>query len=389
MVFPRLPIFCLIDARPPAHTSKLTIVAIDARFAVGERRGIGKGSLELLRSLVQLDAPLSYELLVDREPGALIEARENWKWKRLQPAAYPVWEQIALPRYVRSQAPAVLHSTGNTGPIALSRAGPTQFLLTVHDLIFLETRRLRSWRQRLGRLYRRAIVPAALRRASWIIVDADSTRQQLVDRYPSVANRISVIGIPIAERYFTYRPAARAAQPPTFIAFGGIDPRKNVDRILRAFATVRATQPSTELVLIGTQGQLEAAPAGVRVRRYIAEDELLELYASASGLVYPSLSEGFGVPILEAAALGLPVITSDRDPMRELAGDGTILVDPENTDAIAAAMTMLLGNQEQYRRRAAEAKRRVEAFRPRRVAEQVAELYLRLAGVRPAGTVAG
>ena len=198
-----------------------------------------------------------------------------------------------------------------------------------------------------------------------------------------------MIGIPIAERYFTYRPAARAAQPPTFIAFGGIDPRKNVDRILRAFATVRATQPSTELVLIGTQGQLEAAPAGVRVRRYIAEDELLELYASASGLVYPSLSEGFGVPILEAAALGLPVITSDRDPMRELAGDGTILVDPENTDAIAAAMTMLLGNQEQYRRRAAEAKRRVEAFRPRRVAEQVAELYLRLAGVRPAGTVAG
>ena len=370
----------------------MTTVAIDARFAVGERRGIGKGSLELLRSLVQLDAPLFYELLVDREAptlpspasgrgdGALIDAGENWRWRRLRPAPYPLWEQVALPRYARSQSPALLHSTGNTGPV--SPLGPARFLLTVHDLIFLETRPLRSWRQRLGRLYRRLIVPAALRRASWIVVDAEATRTQLVERFPSVANRISVIGIPIAERFFTYRPSRRAAQPPTFVAFGGIDPRKNVDRMLRAFETVRATQPSSELILIGTQGQLDGdrAPSGVRVRPYISEDELLELYASASGLVYPSLSEGFGVPILEATALGVPVITSDRDPMRELAGEATILVDPENTQAIAAAMTALLRDADRYRQLADQAKRRAEPFRPRRIAQEVAELYLRLAG---------
>ena len=367
-------------------------IAIDARFAVGERRGIGKGSLELLRSLVQLDAPLFYELLIDRDAptlpspasgggdGALIDARENWRWRRLRPAPYPLWEQVALPRYVRGQSPALLHSTGNTGPV--SRLGPARFLLTVHDLIFLETRPLRSWRQRLGRLYRRLVVPAALRRAGWIIVDAEATRTQLVERYPSVANRVSVIGIPIAERFFTDRPTAAAPQPPTFVAFGGIDPRKNVDRILRAFATVRATQPSSELILIGTQGQLDGSRArdGVRVRPYVTEDELLELYGSASGLVYPSLSEGFGVPILEATALGVPVITSDRDPMRELAGEGTILVDPENTQAIAAAMTALLRDADRYRQLAGQARRRAEPFRPRRIAQEVAELYLRLAG---------
>jgi glycosyltransferase involved in cell wall biosynthesis len=308
----------------------------------------------------------------------LIEARENWRWRRLGPAPYPLWEQIALPRYARAAAPAILHSTGNTGPV--SRLGPTRFLLTVHDLIFLEKVPLRSWRQRLGRLYRRAIVPKAIRRASWIIVDADSTRVQLVERFPWLANRVSVIGIPIAERFFMDRPAVPAVQP-TFIAFGGIDPRKNVDRILAAFAAVRAAQPSSELVLIGTQGQLDGdrAPAGVHARRYIAEDELLGLYASAAGLVYPSLSEGFGVPILEATALGLPVITSDRDPMRELAGEGTILVDPESTGAIAAAMTTLLRDADRHRGLAQQARRRADAFRPRRIAEQVAELYLRLA----------
>jgi glycosyltransferase involved in cell wall biosynthesis len=363
----------------------LTTVAIDARFAVGERRGIGKGSLELLRSLVQLDAPLFYELLVDREArrgggdNALIDPRDNWRWRRLRPAPYPLWEQIALPRYVRGETPAILHSTGNTGPVL--RLGPSRFVLTVHDLIFLERRPLRSWRQRLGRLYRRVIVPRAIRRANWIIVDADATRTQLVARYPSVTNRISVIGIPIAERFFTDRPAARAAQP-TYIAFGGIDPRKNVDRILEAFAIVHATEPSSELILIGTQGRLDGnrAPAGVHARRYISEDELLELYASASGLVYPSLSEGFGVPILEATALGIPVITSDRDPMRELAGEATILVDPENSQAIAAAMTALLRNADHYHRLADQARRRAEPYRPGRIAEQVAELYLRLAG---------
>ncbi len=380
----------------------MTTVAIDARFAVGERRGIGKGSLELLRSLVQLDAPLFYELLVDRDaptlpsPGgggneALIDAHENWKWRRLRPAPYPVWEQVALPRYVRSHSPAVLHLTGNTGPVALPGAGTTQFLLTVHDMIFLEARRLRSWRQRVGRLYRRVIVPAAVRRATWVIVDSDATRKQLIERFPSVANRISVIGIPIAERFFTYRPATRTGQAPYFVAFGASDSRKNVERIVRAFATVRAAQPSLELVLIGTQGQLHGAtaPPGVRVRPYISEDELLELYTSALGLVYPSLSEGFGVPILEATALGVPVVTSDRDPMRELAGEASILVDPEDTNAIAGAMTTLLRNQEPYRRLADQARSRAEPFRPRRIAEQMAELYLRLAGVRPAGTVAG
>ena len=80
---------------------------------------------------------------------------------------------------MRGQSPALLHSTGNTGPV--SRLGSARLLLTVHDLIFLETRPLRSWRQRLGRLYRRLIVPAALRRASWIVVDAAATRAQLVE----------------------------------------------------------------------------------------------------------------------------------------------------------------------------------------------------------------
>src|SRR5207302_7539728 len=167
------------------------------------------------------------------------------------------------------------------------------------------------------RLYRRLVVPAALRRAGWIIVDAEATRTQLVERYPSVANRVSVIGIPIAERFFTDRPAAAAPQQSTFVAFGGIDPRKNVDRILRAFATVRATQPSSELILIGTQGQLDGnrAIAGVRVRPYVTEDELLELYGSASALVSPSLRDGFGVPILEPTALASPVLTSAHDPI--------------------------------------------------------------------------
>jgi glycosyltransferase involved in cell wall biosynthesis len=105
--------------------------------------------------------------------------------------------------------------------------------------------------------------------------------------------------------------------------------------------------------------------------------------------VYPSLSEGFGVPILEATALAVPVITSDRDPMRELAGEASILVDPEDTNAIAGAMTTLLRNQDGYRRLADQARSRAEPFRPRRIAEQMAELYLRLAGVRPAGPVAG
>jgi glycosyltransferase involved in cell wall biosynthesis len=362
-------------------------VAVDGRLAIGQQRGIGKGTLQLLRSVVTLEAPIRVDILVDRRPvEEVIQPAPNWRWLVLRPRAYPLWEQLRLPLYVRQSAPAILHCPSNTGPVIRPGRDRTRLVLTVHDFIFDEGWRPGSTRQRLGRLYRRWALPAAIQQADWLICVSQATRQQLLKRWPDRADRVSVLPTPVSEAFFTKTadPARTPSSAPYLLAFGGIDPRKNVDRILAAFSQVRAQAPGTELVLVGAQGSLLSRhEAGVRALPYVPEPQLLELYASSAGLVYPSLSEGFGVPILEAMALGIPVMTSDRDPMRQLAGDGAILVDPENIQSIAAAMTILVRAPEQARRRAGAMRAHAEAFRPRRIAEQLVDLYLQLASSRP------
>ena len=363
----------------------VTTVAIDGRFALGERRGIGKGSLELLRGLRELALPLQFDVVTDRAPDPdLFPPHDAWRWSRLRPGAYPLWEQVALPVHLSRTRPDIVHCLGNTAPLLGGHR--TQLILTVHDFIFMEPWQLRPVRQRLGRQYRRFVVPRAIRRADWIVADSNAIRQQLVQQYPAAADRMSVIGIPVAERFFSLAtPRAQGdSEPEYFIAFGGIDPRKNVDRIVSAFALVRASRPTLRLVLIGAQGHHRGGgKAGVEARPYVSEDELVGLYASARALVYPSLREGFGVPILEAMALGVPVITSDREPMRELAGDAGLLVDPESTQAIREAMEAVLRGSPEIRSRALGGRQRASAFRRHRIAEQVAALYTALAHPNP------
>jgi glycosyltransferase involved in cell wall biosynthesis len=356
------------------------VIAIDGRFAIGQRRGIGKGSLEVLRALAKGDAPLRFEILIDRSPEpALIPQTGNWHWRRLRPGAYPAWEQVALPLYAGRRHPAVIHSTGSTAPVRLPMSRST-LVVTVHDLIFTETWALTSLRQRLGRIYRRTVVPAALRRAGWVITDANAVEAQLLARYPWIAGRVSVIPIPVSQQFFDHEVHEQRRPPGYLVAFATIDPRKNLARILEAFSQARVIVPDAELLLIGSQRASAVLPVGVRALSYIPEDELVSRLARSTGLVYASLSEGFGVPILEAMALGVPVITSDRDPMRELAGGAALLVDPTSVPSIRDAMIALLSGGDRPRALSEAGRRRAASFRPERIAEQTAQLYLRLAG---------
>ena len=331
--------------------------------------------------MVAVPAPIRFEILTDQlADPALIEPAPNWQWTVIRPGAYPVWEQVRLPIWARRRGFDILHSPGNTAPM-LRPPRPTRFVVTVHDFIFDEPWRLTSARQSLGRIYRRTVLPYAIKRADWLICVSSATRGQLLARYPLGESRVSVIPTPISDDLFRPAPDRRnASTPPYFLAFGGIDPRKNVARILDAFSRLRARRPDAELVLVGAQGaMLGQQAAGVRALGYVPEPALVDLYRGSAGLVYPSLSEGFGVPILEAMALGIPVITSNRDPMRELGGDVAILVDPERIDDIATAMIKVMERPRDQKDSAERGRRRADAFRASRVAERVVELYLRLA----------
>jgi glycosyltransferase involved in cell wall biosynthesis len=238
-------------------------------------------------------------------------------------------------------------------------------VLTVHDVAFArfpETAPLatRRWLTRLD---------TSLRRAWQVIVVSEQTRRDLLESYPGAAARLSerltVVPLGVDMGFFRPVPAdavetARrryAVDGPYLLSLGGIEPRKNLPALVRAYASLpEDVRPI--LVVAGPvapwnpegwdllRPSLEALPPRVRdrvvVTGYVSEEEKVALLGGAEALVYPSLYEGFGLPMIEAMACGTPVLTSNVSALPDTAGDAALLVDPRSSEDIAAGMERLL-----------------------------------------------
>jgi len=166
-----------------------------------------------------------------------------------------------------------------------------------------------------------------------------------------------------------------------FVLFvGTVEPRKNLHRVIEAFRELDAAE--TELILVGPKGwreDVDVALDGLRGRArtlgYLPRDELDVLYAQAAAVVYPSLAEGFGLPVLEAMANGAAVVTSAGTATEEVAGDAALLVDPLDVDAIAEALQRLLDDRALAAALGAAARARASTFTWERSAELVVEVY--------------
>lgn len=208
----------------------------------------------------------------------------------------------------------------------------------------------------------RNYVRAAVRRADALICVSQATAQELSDiAGVPLGDRLAVIHEGAAPEFFEPpSPAALdslrarpAAGQPYFLYTGSMNPRKNLVRVVRAYAAVANRVPQ-QLVLTGAFGwdstelarELELTPAAARIIRpgYVSDEQLRALYAGADGFLFPSLYEGFGLPILEAMACGCPVVTSNLSSMPEVAGDAALLVDPASEDELAQAMLALAGD---------------------------------------------
>ena len=187
--------------------------------------------------------------------------------------------------------------------------------------------------------------------------DLGTGKKDAIEILKLPADRIDVIYPGVAEEFFTVgRPEGQAAakrhglDKPYFLYAGMIEPRKNADRLLDAYRSIcEPVRNEHELVGVGplgwcsdaTRDRLLAPEPGVRYLGYVSEDDLLGITAGATAFVFPSLYEGFGLPLVQAMACGVPSITSRSSSLGEVAGEGAMLVDPRSTDEIAAAMERL------------------------------------------------
>jgi glycosyltransferase involved in cell wall biosynthesis len=201
-----------------------------------------------------------------------------------------------------------------------------------------------------------------LRRADGVIAVSENTRQDAIRLLGLNPEKVHTIHSGVPEVYFGAQP--RPAERPYVFFLGTIEPRKNIDTLLDAWQNVRMRN-DFDLVIAGASGwssektlaRLRSRIPGVRYLGYVPEDELPGLTAGATAFVYPSLYEGFGFPVAQAMAAGIPIITSNTSCLPEVAGDGALLVDPRSAAEIQSAIERLLTSptlQQQLRKAALE-----------------------------------
>lgn len=360
-------------------------IGIDCRIAYYTWGGTGVYARRLVQALVHRPEAADDQLLIleaaRAERPIAADATPNVRRGRLRTPSHHRWEQAALPLELLPYRLDVLHSTDYVPPF-LRRC---RSIITVHDLAFLR------WPEHLtpdSRAYFNGHIHRAVRSADAIIAVSQATKRDLIELLDVPADKVSVVyeapGLELpVDSSEVQRWLENEGLPKDYVLFAGtLEPRKNLPRLIDAFAEVRGRGYQGQLVLAGSSGWL-ADPILALVEKHSAYVQVrpldARLYAGARLLAMPSLYEGFGLPVLEAMALGIPVLTSNVSSLPEIAGDAALLVDPENAADIADGLWRLLNDQDLARDLVDKGRARAAEFSWERAAVETLRVYHSLA----------
>jgi glycosyltransferase involved in cell wall biosynthesis len=297
----------------------------------------------LLAALVRIGRTHEYFVFTNRETGSDLPHAVPLPVRAANRPARLLQEQSLLRREARRLRLDVMLNAGFTAPLFPACPNVTVF----HDLQHKRHPEHFRW---FDLPFWRMFLYASARRSRLLIAVSDETKRDLMRFYGVPAERIRVIPHGVEDVFFDIG-RARAAPEPFILYVSTLHPHKNHERLLRAFAQFRNTNPQYRLILAGMRGFNTAAiertiadlglTGSVRITGWIAREELLSLYRRAAAFIYPSTFEGFGMPVLEAMAAGLPVACSDIEPLRSLTAGTAILFPPADESAAAAALFRL------------------------------------------------
>ncbi len=334
-------------------------IAIEAQRLFRSRKyGMDVVAYELLRRLPVAEDRHEYHVLVKKNSDKCIAQTRSRIIHTMQYAPYPLWEQALVPQYCNKVKADILHCTASTAPMHLKQP----LLLTLHDLIFSEQSYTKAnWYQFLGNAYRNMIVPSIARKATCVITVSEYQKKIISEKLSISSDKIKVIYNGVDERFFIkYSESEIVAAlnkyklSQGFIFFlANTDPRKNTAGVLQAYNLLKKQYNSApRLVIKGlTREQLrqhlecekaEHLSKYIDLVSYFDYNDLPLVYQGASMLWFPSFSEGFGLPIVEAMAGGVPVVTSGVSCMPEIAGDAALFIDPHQPKAITDAALRIL-----------------------------------------------
>ncbi len=359
----------------------MTIGFDASRAFIGQRTGTENYSYELLKHLLAIDTENTYRVYLRSGQGLENEILQVSNVQIIDIRAQRLWTQAGLAWQVLKNSPDVLFIPAHTLPVI--RRPQQKTIVTIHDL---GAEYLPQYHQFPQKLYLNRSTEYAVKHATKLIAVSQATKENLIAQLHANPEKISVIYEGYDADHFRpqNKEAMQAVQDkhgltkPYFLFVGTIQPRKNLERLIEAFAYMvhhyleneEVTKDysvnmrelrNIELVLAGKKGWLSDAiyqapkkygvTGRVKFLDYVSHSDMPGLYAGALTFVFPSLYEGFGLPVLEAMACGVPVLTSNTSSLPEVGGQVAFYADPYSVDDLAGKLYMLL-SQEKLRHKA-------------------------------------
>ena len=368
------------------EANKSMIIGIDARpLSYPQLTGIGVYLNSLLQAIQELDQENQYYLISN---GAIHFEVVNPRWKKLegrlpQRKIGTLWMQVFVPRLASTLKLDLFWGPRHQLPLFMPKEIKT--VLTVHDIVHLLFPRTMSLPNLVAE---RLLMQRSIRRADYVMADSQSTASGIQEHYQVRPTKIGVVypGGPTVSKQM-HSPVSDDEKLPGkyFLFVGTLEPRKNLRAILGAFALLDTEREDVHIVVVGNIGwktkdvmsllKAHRYRSRIHFTGYVDAARLSFIYRNALCLLYPSLYEGFGFPILEAMTYGVPVITSNVSSMPEVAGDAALLVDPNDINELANAMNMILSNGNLRDLMVFKGYKRLKEFSWMRCAEEVLDIF--------------
>jgi glycosyltransferase involved in cell wall biosynthesis len=350
-------------------------IAFDGTVLHGRKSGVGYYCEELINAMLAVNHEDEFFVFSHR-PLTVKFPSANGNLNVSNDLHFPlraVYLHLLLPKLLERIRPDVCHYTNFLAPISESRP----YVVTIHDM-GLEV--LRHAHPLAKRIYTKRLIPCTARKARLIITNSEYSKWEIVRHLGISEDRIRVTPLAASPEF---RPRDVVPQIPYFLYVGNLEPRKNVERLIEAFAQM--PRRDHQLIIAGDRwyqgsaAEEKARSLGlngrVRFLGYVPRSDLPGLFSGATALIYPSLLEGFGLPIVEAMASGTPVITSNNSSMQEVAGGAALLIDPRSVAEITEAMVRVVEDASLRAELSAKGLKRSSEFSWQRTAELTMEAY--------------
>ena len=301
-------------------------------------------------------------------------------------AGYNLWQQMSLPGLLRRHKIDLFLAPSNTAPLRLPRK--TELVLVLHDMIIMKNYQQQERRARLLDQYRRRLIPVSVARAELVLTVSDHARQKILEAFPKA--NVRVISCTVQQPWFS--PRALTGRAGYILMVTSSAPHKNARAGIHAFLLYarRARSNARPLKIVGLANHADRYAAELRASGieslveflpFIDEEQLRGMYQQAGALFFPSLDEGFGIPVLEAMATGTPVLTSRTASMPEVAGEAAYYFDPSSVEDMASSLERVLSDVALCEGMVLRGLCRAQTYHPDRVQQKVTQFWKEIASI--------